>query len=167
MSVLLYGCESWTLYHRHVKLLDQFHQRCLRRILNVKRYNGVSNARVLLEAQMPNIYARLIQSQLRWSVHLVRMQDNRLSKKIFYGELTVGHRSRGRPKLRYKDTMNPSRNVTLMKKKTKKKPGKSWPQGWSHAIRKGTEAYESDRQSSQQVKPCSNEGQNHHRRAFH
>ncbi|KAL8625309.1 hypothetical protein ACOMHN_030067 [Nucella lapillus] len=27
LTALLYGCESWTVYRRHVKLLDQFHQR--------------------------------------------------------------------------------------------------------------------------------------------
>ena len=47
LPALLYGCESWTLYRRHVKLLDQFHQRCLRRIVNIKWYNRVSNAKVL------------------------------------------------------------------------------------------------------------------------
>ena len=36
LIVLLCGCESWILYHRHVKLLDQFHQRCLQHILNIK-----------------------------------------------------------------------------------------------------------------------------------
>ena len=88
LSVLLYGCESWTLYHRHVKLLDQFHQRCLQCILNTKWYQRVSNVKVLLQAQMPGIDALLTQSQLRWSGHLMHMQDNRLPKQLFYGELT-------------------------------------------------------------------------------
>ncbi|KAL8570481.1 hypothetical protein ACOMHN_034516 [Nucella lapillus] len=104
LTALLYGCESWTVYRRHVKLLGQFHQRCLRRILNMKWYYRVSNVKVLLQAQMPSIDALLTQSQLRWSGHLVRMQDSRLPKQLFYGELTRGHRPRGRPKLRYKDT---------------------------------------------------------------
>ena len=98
----------WTPYRRHVKLLDQFHQRCLRRILKFKSYNRVSNVNVLLQAKMPSIDALLTQSQLRWSGHLVRMQDNRLPKRLFYSELSEGHSSRGRPKLRYKDTLKKS-----------------------------------------------------------
>ena len=78
----LYGCESWTLYHRHVKLLDQLHQRCLRRFLNIKWYNRVSSAKVLLQAQMPNIDTLLTQSQLKWSGHLARMRDKGLAKKL-------------------------------------------------------------------------------------
>ncbi|KAL8584213.1 hypothetical protein ACOMHN_034899 [Nucella lapillus] len=57
---------------------------------------------------MPSIDALLTQSQLRWSGHLVRMQDSRLPKQLFYGELTGGHRPRGRPNLRYKDTLKKS-----------------------------------------------------------
>ncbi|KAL8601069.1 hypothetical protein ACOMHN_040770 [Nucella lapillus] len=108
LTALLYGCESWTVYRRHVKLLNQFHQRCLQRILNIEWYHRVSNVKVLLQAQMPSIDALLTQSQLRWSGHLVRMQDSRLSKQLFYGELTGGHRPRGRPKLRYKNTLKKS-----------------------------------------------------------
>ncbi|KAL8582730.1 hypothetical protein ACOMHN_051516 [Nucella lapillus] len=67
LTALLYGCESWTVYRRHVKLLDQFHQRCLRRILNIKWYHRVSNVKVLLQAQMPIIDALLTQSQLVWT----------------------------------------------------------------------------------------------------
>ncbi|KAL8588325.1 hypothetical protein ACOMHN_019590 [Nucella lapillus] len=105
LTALLYGCESWAIYHRHVKLLDQFHQCCLRRILNIKWYHRVSNLKVLLQAQMPSIDAPLTQSQLRWSGHLVRMQDSRLPKQLFYGKLTEGLPPRGQPKLRYKDTL--------------------------------------------------------------
>ena len=54
-------------------------------------------ANVLLQAQMTSIDALLIHSKLRWSLCLVLMQDNRLPKQLFYGELTEGHRPRGRP----------------------------------------------------------------------
>ena len=29
LSVLLYGCESWTPLRRHLKRLDSFHHRCI------------------------------------------------------------------------------------------------------------------------------------------
>ena len=29
-TTMLYGCEAWTLYRRHIKRLEQFHMRCLR-----------------------------------------------------------------------------------------------------------------------------------------
>ena len=36
LSVLLYSSETWTLFRRHLKILEHFHQKCLRRILNIK-----------------------------------------------------------------------------------------------------------------------------------
>ena len=36
LSSLLYSSETWTVHHRHLKLLERFHQNCLRRVLNVK-----------------------------------------------------------------------------------------------------------------------------------
>ncbi|KAL8604434.1 hypothetical protein ACOMHN_042263 [Nucella lapillus] len=114
--------------------------------LNIKWYHRVSNVKVLLQAQMPSIYALLTQSQLRWSGYLVRMQDSRLPKQLFYGELIGGHRPRGRPKLRYKDTL---------KKSLRDIDEKRWEflatnrSEWRQAIRKGREAYENERQVSQ------------------
>ena len=124
LTVLLYGCESWALCRNHVKLLHQFHQRCLRRILNTKWYYRASNAKVLLQAQMPSIDALLIQPQLRWSGHLLRMRDKRLPKQLFYGELTVGHRPRGRPKLHYNDTLK----KYIQKYYIRENNRKLWPQ---------------------------------------
>ena len=36
LSVLLYGCETWMICKHQLKRLEQFHQRCLRHILNVE-----------------------------------------------------------------------------------------------------------------------------------
>ena len=35
LTTLLYGCETWVAYRRHVKVLEQFQQRILRAILGV------------------------------------------------------------------------------------------------------------------------------------
>ena len=47
-------------------------------------------------------------AQLRWTGHVIRMPDERLQKKFFYGELQEGKRSRGGQKKRYKDTITAS-----------------------------------------------------------
>ena len=105
LSALLYGCETWTAYRRHIKLLEQFHQRCLRSILNIRWFHRISNAQVLQRSKLTSIEATLSLSQLRWAGHLVRMEDSRLPKQLFYGELSEGKRGTGRPKLRYKDSL--------------------------------------------------------------
>ena len=36
LTSLLYGCEAWTRYRRHVKQLENFHMRALRSILGIR-----------------------------------------------------------------------------------------------------------------------------------
>ena len=36
LTILLYACETWTIYRRHEKKLNRFHLNCLRKILRVK-----------------------------------------------------------------------------------------------------------------------------------
>ena len=35
LTTLLYGCEAWTPYRRHIRRLDQFHTRCLRQTAGI------------------------------------------------------------------------------------------------------------------------------------
>ena len=43
VPTLLYGAETWVLYRKQTRLLEQFHQRCLRSILGIKWQDYVSN----------------------------------------------------------------------------------------------------------------------------
>ena len=69
---LLYGCETWTCYRRHIKKLDQFHLRCLRKILRVSWKDHVPNQEILPRAKLPGIETMLNLAQLRWSGHMCR-----------------------------------------------------------------------------------------------
>ncbi|XP_044171386.1 uncharacterized protein LOC114973897 [Acropora millepora] len=102
---LLYACETWTTYSRHIKQLNAFHMRCLRSLLHIKWQDKVPDTEVLQRAEMEGIHAILLRHQLRWAGHVHRMDDCRLPKRLFYGELSTGKRTTGRPKKRYKDTL--------------------------------------------------------------
>lgn len=105
LSTLLYGSEAWVLYRKHIKLLERFHQRCLRSILGIKWQDYITNIEVLEKADLPSIEAMLMLRQLRWSGHVARMDDSRIPKIVFYGELREGKRSVGAPRRRYKDQL--------------------------------------------------------------
>ena len=108
LTTLLYGSESWVTYRNHLKLLERFHQRCLRTILNIHWSDYITNIIVLERADITSIEAMLLKIQLRWAGHVARMEDHRLPKIIIYGELSFGLRNRGAPKKRYKDTLKKS-----------------------------------------------------------
>ena len=46
LSSILYGCETWTVYRRHLKQLERFHQRALRSILGIRWQDRVTNTEV-------------------------------------------------------------------------------------------------------------------------
>ena len=47
----------------------------------------------------------MLNSQLRWTGHIIRMNDSRLPKTVFYRELAEGKRLHGGQRLRYKDVV--------------------------------------------------------------
>ena len=103
LSTFLYGSESWPTYARQEKRLNGFLLRCLRRLLQIKWQDRVSNTNVLQRADMPSIPTLLIQRRLRWLVHVHRMEPDRLPRQVLYVELWEGARRVGRPLLRFKD----------------------------------------------------------------
>ena len=105
VSTLLYDAETWVLYRKQIRLLRQFHQRCLRSILGIKWQDHVSNPKVLKRASLPSIESVLLQVKLRWAGHVTRMEDLRMPKAVFFSELQERKRNRGAPRKRYKDRL--------------------------------------------------------------
>ena len=105
LTALLYSSESWVTYRCQLRLLERFHQRCLRTILNIHWSEFVTNVEVLKQAKLTSIEAMLLKSQLRWVGHVFRMEDHRLPKIALYGELSSGHRNIGAPKKWYKKAL--------------------------------------------------------------
>ena len=103
---LLYSCETWTVYSRHLKSLNSFHLKCLRK--KILWQDKVPDTEVLHRADMTSIHTLISKTQLRWSGHVVIMDDNRLPKHIFYGVLATGKRTTGGQYKRHKDTLQVS-----------------------------------------------------------
>uniref|UniRef100_A0A803TM72 ribonuclease H n=1 Tax=Anolis carolinensis TaxID=28377 RepID=A0A803TM72_ANOCA len=102
LPTLLYACKTWTVYRRHTKLLERFHQRCLRKILQISWEDRRTNVSVLEEAKTTSTEAILLRHQLRWTGHVVRMPDHRLPKQLLYSELKNGKRNVGGQEKRFK-----------------------------------------------------------------
>jgi len=76
---------------------------CLQSILNVRWWHKKSHTEIRHLAKIDSAEHLLLQRQLRWLGHVIRMPSNRLPRRLLYGELLSGQRPVGRPKLRYSD----------------------------------------------------------------
>ena len=99
------ACETWTVYQHYAKRLNHFNNSCHRKLVKIKWQDRIPDTEVLKRAGMQSVHTLLKSTQLRWTGHFTRMPDERLPKKILYGELQIGKRSHGGQKKRYKDTL--------------------------------------------------------------
>ena len=106
IPTMLYGCETWTPYRRHIKSLNLIQQRHLRQIMRIKWFHKVSNKNVLERAKCSGIETLVSQARLKWVGHVYRMEENRLPKCVLYGELVRGQRKQGGQFKRYKDVLH-------------------------------------------------------------
>ena len=90
ITTLLYSCETWTLKARHIKLLENFHQSSLRKIARIRWFHKVTNYEVLSRLNICSVQCLLDRSRLRWTGHIIRMEDSRIPKALLYGRLATG-----------------------------------------------------------------------------
>ena len=130
------------MYRRQVTKLHAFMMRHLHSIMRITWMDKVTNKEILERTGLPSMEDLLIRKNLRWTGHLMRMSPDRLPKQILYSQLSSGHRKRGRPRLRFNDTIK--RNLKLRDIKTDSWTSllqqrdqwraivKSWKQSLSH-----------------------------------
>ena len=151
LTTLLYGAESWVFYRRHLQILERFHQRCLRAILGIHWTDFKSNVEVLETSGTVSIEAMLLKIQLRWSGHVSRMEDRRLPKAVFFGELSTGYRTVGAPLKRYKDSLKCSLSLCHIDHRTwTKEAAERDP--WRQKISNATMDFERNRGKSLEAK---------------
>ncbi|BHF57167.1 hypothetical protein SprV_0100010800 [Sparganum proliferum] len=151
LPTLLCGAETWTVYTKQARRLNHFHLSCLRRILRLNWQDRIPDTDVLERTRILNIYAMLRQIQLRWSGHLVRMDDERLPKRLFYEDVATGSRRQGRPIRRYKDTMKSSLKRLQINPINWEELALDRPT-WRRTVKTGAAIYEANRIAAAKVK---------------
>ena len=91
-SVLLYGCETWTLNKKLNKSLDRCYTRMLRKVLNVSLKQHLTNKELYgTQSPISNVIRR---RRLKFAGHSVRQHDQLVSELVLW-EPTHGTRNRG------------------------------------------------------------------------
>nr|VZI52931.1 unnamed protein product [Spirometra erinaceieuropaei] len=151
LPTLLYGAETWTVYTRQARRLNHFHLSCLRRILRLNWQDRIPDTEELERTGILSIYAILRQMQLRWSGHLVRMDDERLPKRLFYGDVATGSRRQGGRIRRYKDTLKSSLKRLQINPTNWEELARDRPT-WRRTVKTGAAIYEANRIAAAKVK---------------
>ena len=97
ITTLLYPGESWTVYSRHARQLNHFHTTCLRRLMKVRLQDHIPDTEILSHA---SIHTLIEKARARWAGHVLRMNDQRISKLLAEDKRQVG-----RPNLHFKDNL--------------------------------------------------------------
>ena len=104
--VVSYGAEAWTLTKKEVQAPLIFERKIFRRIYGPKYQNGEWKSRTNRELEQmskgENIVKWIKGQRISWLGHLEKMEEDRMSKKIFTQEL-VGRRRKGRPRIGWKE----------------------------------------------------------------
>ena len=97
IPVLLYNCETWTMYRWQIRQLDSFHMSCLHRIARISWKDQVTNTEVLERCQTCGIEAHIMEAHLCWAGHMVWINQMQIPRMLLFGELQQGTRHISRP----------------------------------------------------------------------
>ena len=104
VSILLYGCESWTLTAELEKKIQAFETKCFRRLLHIswterKTKEFVCNQVAILAGPQEPLLATVKRRKMMWFGHATR--HNALANTILQGTLKGSRR--GRPRKSWTD----------------------------------------------------------------
>lgn len=77
LTFLLYSCETWIVYRRHIKLLEHFHQCCLCTIQGIHWITYTSDSELLQRANSISVEAHIHKHrQHHWTGHVSQLEDH-------------------------------------------------------------------------------------------
>ena len=111
-TVVMYGCESWTVKKAECRRIDDFELWCWRRLLRVPWTARRSNQSIPKGISPgTSLEGMMLKLKLQYFGHLMRRVDS-LEKTLMLGEIG-GRRRRGRQRTRWLDGITDSMDMSL------------------------------------------------------
>ena len=104
-STLLYASGTWTRREEHTKKLETAQYRMARYMLGVRPTDHVRMTTAYENLGMLPLRVVLVKRTLAWAAKLVNMEATRLPRSIMFSQMVKGKRPRGRPFMRWSDTL--------------------------------------------------------------
>ena len=113
-SVVMYGCESWTVKKAEHRRIDAFELWCWRRLLKFPWTARRSNQSILKEIGSEySLEGLMLKLKLQYFCHLMQRTDS-FEKTLMLGKIE-GERRRGRQRVRWLDGIASSMDMSLSK----------------------------------------------------
>ena len=110
-SMVMYGCESWTMKKAERQRIDAFELWCWRRLLRVPWTARRSNQSILKEISPEySLEGLLLKLKLQYFGHLM-WRSNSFEKTLMLGKIE-GERRRGRQRMRWLDGITDSMDMS-------------------------------------------------------
>jgi len=95
LSVLLYGCETWTTLKSDERNLEALHMSCQRRILRIRWFHRVTNAEVTSQTEQEDLTGHICRRRAAVFGHVRRLHEKAPGRMAM--RLAVDTRGGGRP----------------------------------------------------------------------
>ena len=110
-SVVMYGCEKWSIKKAECRRIDAFELWCSRRLLRVPWTARRSNQSILKISPGCSLVGLMLKLKLQYFGHPIRRTDS-FEKTLMLGEIE-SRRRRGRQRMRWLDSITDSMDMGL------------------------------------------------------
>ena len=113
-SVVMYGCESWTIKKAECRRIDVFELWCWRRLLRVPWTARRSNQSILKKISPEcSLEGLMLKLKVQYFDHLMQRNDS-FEKTLMLGKIE-GRRRRGQQRMKWSDGITNSMDMNLSK----------------------------------------------------
>ena len=114
IPAMTYGAETWSLTKKQEEKLAVAQRSMERSILNITRKDHIRNEEVRQRTGATDILGKINTMKGQWAGHLARMDNKRWAKIATEWTPREGKRRKGRPKKRWRDSIEERCGITWM-----------------------------------------------------